>query len=145
MKQNKGFTLIEVLITFSIFLIIASMFPQFVKLISYEAKSLHHLETSIFFQQLSNDIQKSAKICVENNILYLHQANNELVTYGYFQKRIRRQVNNKGQEMVLQNVSDVTFSTWVNGIDISVKDLYNQNHQKRITHLISLEAMQNEQ
>ncbi|QOY36100.1 competence type IV pilus minor pilin ComGF [Anaerobacillus isosaccharinicus] len=144
MKQNKGFTLIEVLIAFSIFLILASLFPQFIKLISYEAKSIHHLETSIFFQQLSSDVQKSANIYVENNTLYLLQGNNDVVTYGYFQKRIRRQVNNKGQEMVLQNVADVTFSSWVNGIDVLILDLYNQIHQKRITHLISLEVMKSE-
>jgi len=144
MKQNKGFTLIEVLIAFSIFLMIASLFPQFIKLISYEAKSIHHLETSIFFQQLSSDVQKSANIYVDNNTLYLLQGNNDVVTYGYFQKRIRRQVNNKGQEMVLQNVADVTFLSWVNGIDVLVLDLYNQTHQKRITHLISLEVMKSE-
>lgn len=142
MNSNKGFTLIEVLITFSIFLVITSLIPQFIKLISYEPKLLQHTEVSIFFQQLAMDVQMASTIHVENNILYLQHENENEITYSFFQFRVRRQVNNTGQEIVLQNVAELNFSKWVNGIDVFVKDRYNQTHEKRITHFISLKAVQ---
>ncbi|MFN7251177.1 MAG: competence type IV pilus minor pilin ComGF [Anaerobacillus sp.] len=141
MKKNNGFTLIEVLLAFSIFLVIASFIPQFVKLISDEPKHLHNIEVSLFFQQFAIDIQKSAKIDVANNVLYLQQENNEQVTYAQFQQRIRRQVNQKGQEIALQKVADVHFQKVSNGIDVTVVDLYNQTHVRRITHLLPIEAL----
>ncbi|MCT8138673.1 prepilin-type N-terminal cleavage/methylation domain-containing protein [Anaerobacillus sp. CMMVII] len=140
-QKNMGFTLIEVLISFSIFLVICSLIPQFMKLISHEPKLLHHMEVSLFFQQLASDVDRAATVFVVNNTLYLNQANNEQVTYSMFQQRIRRQVNNKGQEIVLQNVSEVTFLKWKNGIDVIVKDLYQQTHERRLSHVLPLEAM----
>jgi competence protein ComGF len=141
MNKNDGFTLIEVLLAFSIFLVIASFIPQLLKLISYEPKHLHNIEVSLFFQQLAIDIQKSAAIDVANNVLYLQQEKDEQVTYAQFQQRIRRQVNQKGQEIALQNVAEVEFRKAANGIDVRVLDIYNQTHVRRITHLIPIEAM----
>lgn len=141
MKNEAGFTLIEVMVTFAIFLIIASVIPQYFKLISFDARYNQRLETSIFFQQLANDVHEAAQINVLNNILYLEKMNNQTVTYAFSQQRIRRQVNNQGQEIVLLNVQQIQFSKWVNGIDIVVYDRFNQSYEKRITHLLPLEKI----
>lgn len=140
MKKANGFTIIEVLVAFSIFLLIASVIPQFIKTISFEPKLLQRLETSIFFQQFVFDVQKSGNVYADHNSLYLQQ-DNEIVTYAYFQQKIRRQVNGKGHEIVLQNVSNVEFSEWNNGIDVKVEDIYNQTFKRRIKHLLPLDKM----
>ncbi len=141
MKQSQGFTLIEVLIAFSILLLITSVLPQAIKVLRFEPRILHHMETSLFFQQLDLDVQQSSKIHIQNNVIYLQQNNQEEVTYAFFQNRIRRQVNHRGQEFVLQNIAAIKFTMWKNGIDVVVTDIYNQVHQKRITHRLPLEAM----
>ncbi|OIJ11306.1 hypothetical protein BKP37_15970 [Anaerobacillus alkalilacustris] len=141
MNQPNGFTSIEVLIAFFIFLVIASILPQFFRIITFEPKLLHRMETSTFFQQLTFDVHQAATILVDNNILYLQKSNDETVTYAYHQQRIRRQVNNKGQEIVMQNIVDVNFVQWSNGIDITVTDIFNNTHNRRVTHLLPLERM----
>ncbi|RXI99588.1 hypothetical protein DS745_14790 [Anaerobacillus alkaliphilus] len=141
MKHKNGFTLVEVLIAFSILILLTSFLPQAIKVIRFEPKLLHHMETSLFFQQLTLDVQLSSTIQVANNILYLQQNNEEEVTYAYFQNRVRRQVNHKGQEIVLQNISTIKFTKWKNGIDVLITDIYNQTHQNRITHRLPLETM----
>ncbi len=145
MKKEAGFTLLEVIIAFAIFLIVTSVVPHYLKLISFDPKFNQRIETSIFFQQLAFDIQESARISVVNNTLYLQKENNKTVTYALFQHRIRRQVNHVGQEIVLQNVQKIQFSEWGNGIDVRVQDSFDQEHQKRITHLLPLEDMYDEQ
>lgn len=139
MKKQAGFTLLEVMIAFVIFLMIASLTPQFFKLISFQPKLLQRAETGIFFQQLAIDVHQSANIEVKNNTVYLQQSQDRTVTYAYFYNRIRRQVNNSGQEIVLQNIVAIQFSKWKNGIDVTVTDIYNQNHERRVTHLIPLD------
>lgn len=141
MKKQAGFTLLEVMITFAIFLMIASLTPQFFKLISFQPKLLQRAETGIFFQQLAIDVHHSANVKIVNNTVYLQQGKDKTVTYGYFQTRIRRQVNNTGQEIVLQKVAAVQFSPWKNGIDVSVTDEYNQRHERRVSHLLPLEDL----
>lgn len=144
MKNNSnGFTLLEVLLAFSIFLVIASLLPQMVKAISFTPKQMQGYETSLFIQQLSLDLQDTNKFAVINNVLYLYKED-ELITYGFFQQRIRRRVNNTGQEIVLQKVSEITFSEWKNGIDIEIKDIYNQTHRHRVTHLLPVQLVYNE-
>lgn len=141
MKKQAGFTLLEVMITFAIFLMIASLTPQFFKLISFQPKLLQRAETGIFFQQLAIDVHQSANVAVVKNIVYLQLGKDKTVTYAYFYNRIRRQVNNTGQEIVLQKVASVQFSPWKNGIDVTVKDIYNQSHEHRVTHLLSLDDL----
>lgn len=141
MKKQAGFTLLEVMIAFAIFLMIASLTPQFFKLISFQPKLLQRAETGIFFQQLAIDVHQSAQIEVVNNTVYLQQSQDRTVTYAYFYNRIRRRVNNSGQEIVLQKVAAVQFSQWKNGIDVTVKDIYNQSHERRVTHLLPLEDL----
>lgn len=142
MKEG-GFTLIEVIIAFTIFLVIASVIPHYFNVISFDPKYNQRIETSIFFQQLANEVNESIGFSVNNNILYLKKSNGVTVSYGFFQQRIRRQVNNQGQEVALQNVDQIEFSLWNNGIDIRVKDKFNQIHEKRITHLLPLKDMSN--
>ncbi len=141
MKSNNGFTFTEVLIAFSIFLIIAALIPRLIQLLSYEQSFLQQTEASLFIQQLTLDLQKAATVNVDNQTLYLQQSNNELVTYGYFQQRIRRQVNGKGQEIVFQKVAEVKFTSWKNGIEIWVKDIFQQTYEARITHFLPLKDM----
>lgn len=141
-KQSKGFTLLEVLVTLSIFLIVASVIPHFFNVIKQsEPKHLQRMEVSLFFQQLANDIQQAATISVVNNTLYLEKNKDETVTYGYFTNRIRRQINNKGQEIALQNVQNVKFSKWKNGIEVTIIDTFKETYQKRLSHLLPLEEM----
>lgn len=144
MKNNNGFTLLETLVAFSIFLVIITSLPQVLKIIHFERKLLHHMETTLFFQQLSMDVQQAFSITVVNNRLHLQHSEHEQVTYDLFQDRIRRQVNNLGQETVLQNVAQINFVKWKNGIDVTILDSYNQTHEQRITHLLPLEQMKNE-
>lgn len=139
MKKQAGFTFLEVMIAFVIFLMIASLIPQYLKLISFQPKQLQRVEAGIFFQQLAIDVHQSANIEVLNNTVYLQRGKDQTVTYAYFNNRIRRQVNNRGQEIVFQKVATVQFSQWKNGIDVSVKDIYDQRHERRVTHLLPLE------
>ena len=68
----------------------------------------------------------SEGISVENNRLTFVK-NGQSIMYEKYGSNIRRRVDLKGHEIMLQNIKAVTFEPIANGMRISVQDRFDQS------------------
>lgn len=120
MKQGneRGFTLIEVLVSFSAVLIITAVLPLLFQTIFTLTKvedGVHPLELEVFSQQAKMEIRTAKSVTTSGKILTIKNGNGLSITYEKYQGNIRRRVNGTGHEIMLQNVGDVTFVQARNG------------------------------
>ncbi|MCA1320537.1 prepilin-type N-terminal cleavage/methylation domain-containing protein [Bacillus tianshenii] len=122
-RDEKGFTLMEVLVSFSVVLMITAFLPilfQAVHTFIKEEKGVHPLELEVFTQQAKNEIRTAKSVTSTGKILTIRNANNQNVTYEKYQGNIRRRVNGTGHEILLQNIKDVVFVQERNGATIYI-------------------------
>jgi competence protein ComGF len=110
-RYERGYTLIETILTFTLFLTLVSLLPGlFHVLFSVDRSPLHQQEISIFFEQADKEIQGSISAEIKSNTLYLNQPNGKLVSYEQYGNRMVRKVDGKGFEIILQNIESVEFA-----------------------------------
>lgn len=123
-KNEKGFTLVESLISLSAFLIIVSVCSFSLKpFMSLQyAHRINEFEWELFLQQANQEFYQTRDFYIQNNILYLIDRNNRLISYEMYGYKLRRRVNDEGYEVLLQNVKAVTFMAVSKGIVITLQD-----------------------
>lgn len=129
--NERGFTLLEMLFGFSIFLILMSFIPLSLKLVAshsmFEAR-VQSLEWKVFVNQLKKEVRMSERMLNRSNQLVLIK-DGDTVSYERYRENIRRRVNMQGHEIVLQQVDTVQYEATPSGVKVIYKDLYNQEHQ----------------
>ena len=117
MKIKSGFTIVESLISLSILMIIASLFPLiFYQIQNISGKAVNHQDINI--QLFLRDIQEEIKndtIEIKHNKLFLTKSN---LSYEFHNNRIVRKKNGTGYVIMLENVNDASFyskndKTWI--------------------------------
>lgn len=130
-KSNEtGFTLIEVLLALSMLLIIVFfMGPIFQTILQNQAsqKALQSMEWEVFCMQMKKEIRLSSKAEVVSGRLILTK-DGETVYYEKYGSYLRRRVNSLGHEILLQNVSNYSFTKMPNRILVTVTDLKGKNY-----------------
>lgn len=129
-SNHKGFTMLEMLFSFSIFCLIASLLPIMFQILfdNYSIESrIQKMEWELFVSQLKKEIQSSDFVDVMNGELILRDGE-ETISYQSFQRVIRRRVDGKGHEVVLQNVETVSFSKKDSKVSVEVKDTLGVGH-----------------
>lgn len=137
--NNKGFTLVEMIFAFSIFLIIASFIPISTSMLYQNGlvdERLQKMEWEVFIAQVKKEVRMSDDVNVDGDKLYLKNKG-QTVTYQQYGSNIRRRVDLNGHEIVLQNIKTVKFEKIVQGVKISVQDIYHQNEASIIRTFIS--------
>lgn len=114
--NSNGFTLIESLIVLMVFSACAAFMP-----LLYEgadrtiqaAKAEKNIEWELFIIQLRNEMQMSQNWqLTETNLTYLAAGSTDVVvSISQYRDKIRRQVQGKGHEILLQNVKTASFSS----------------------------------
>ncbi|MEC1522992.1 competence type IV pilus minor pilin ComGF [Neobacillus niacini] len=128
--NEKAFTLLEVLFAFSIFMIIAFFMLPVLHIILDNNDStgrLQDMEWDVFCSQIKKEIRISSKADVVSGRLVLTN-NNETINYEKYGSNIRRRVNSLGHEILLQNVSSVTFIRINNSVKIIVLDVWGKEY-----------------
>jgi competence protein ComGF len=129
-RNEKAFTLLEVLFAFSIFTtIVFFMLPVFQIIVGHKDSSarLQEMEWDVFCSQVKKEIHISSNVEVISGRLVLTN-NNETIYYEKYGSSIRRRVNSTGHETLLQNVSVVTISRIKNSVKIVVKDIWGREY-----------------
>lgn len=109
--NERGYTLIETILTFTLFLTLASFIPGlFHVLFSVDRSPLHQQEISIFFEQADKEIQGSTSAEIKSNTLYLNQPSGKIVSYEQNGRRMIRKVDGKGFEIILLNIDSAEFA-----------------------------------
>ncbi|MDN3016519.1 competence type IV pilus minor pilin ComGF [Paenibacillus sp. BSR1-1] len=128
--NNKAFTLIEVLIALSIFSVLAFfMMPIFQILFNSKDSQaeLQSLEWEVFCNQIKKEIRLSTKAQVISGRLILTK-DGETIQYEKYGSNLRRRVDSTGHEILLQNVSQYSFSIQNNSVKVTVKDLSGKDY-----------------
>lgn len=140
--HSNGFTFVEMLCAFSLFIILASFLPLCFPIIYHDGfvnERLQKMEWEVFSSQVKKELRMSEKVSVENNRLILIK-DNQTIVYEKYGSSIRRRVNYQGHEVMLQNLKMVSFETLPSGFHISIVDYFDQHETVLIRPILSLEA-----
>jgi competence protein ComGF len=123
-SEDKGFTLVEMLVSLVIFLFITTFVLHTFILFNGKVKdrgTINKKEWEIFLHQTKSEVWQSTNQHTEPSKLYL-VIGSDIVLIEKYQDIIRRRLNNTGHEIMLQNVSG--FQTEVKGrlVTITVMD-----------------------
>ncbi|WP_260412253.1 competence type IV pilus minor pilin ComGF [Alkalihalobacillus sp. TS-13] len=129
-KHEGGFTLLEMIISLTIFLILAVLTPlMFSAIFSTSGQPLHHQEISLFFEQADKELQGSISAEKRWDRLYLIQPDGNEISYEKYGDRIVRKVNGAGFEIILQDIQSFRTEHDQHSVELIV-----QAHEGIFTH-----------
>lgn len=113
--SSNGFTLVEMLIVLAIFFACAASFPLLYDSLYRtieSGKTEKNTEWELFVIQLRNELHMSKDWHVMGRQLryFSLEENDSMISISKYEDKIRRQVNGKGHEIMLQNVKSADFS-----------------------------------
>ena len=108
LRKDSGFTMVEMLISLVVFMMLAILTAQIFLTVRDQFGEKNHLHTKeweLFTLQLKSEIRTSTDQSVLNNKLYL-MTRGKVVTIERYKNIVRRQVDGRGHEIMLQNIAD---------------------------------------
>jgi len=140
--NNKGFTMLEMLYAFSIFLLFAAFFPLSMRYLlqhdDLEARS-KVLEWNVFMNQLKKELRMAESFQVLSGERITLNKSGQVILYEKNGTNIRRRVDAKGHEIVFQAVDTVHFENINNGVKLTVRDVYDQQLTASLYSYVQLE------
>jgi competence protein ComGF len=137
-SNEKAFTLLEVLFAFSIFtIIIFFMTPVFQIILNNKDShaQIQAMEWEVFCSQIKKEIRLSTRAQVIANRLILTK-DTETIQYEKYGSNLRRRVNSTGHEILLQNVSQYSFTLLNNAVKVHVTDLWGKEYSVVVYSLV---------
>lgn len=138
--NNRGFTMLEMLYAFSIFLLVISFFPICIKYLldheQLEAKT-KRMEWYVFVNQLKKELRLAEEIVVTDDRLFLRKHGQDIL-FEKYGENLRRRVDYRGHEIVFQKVDAFKFSPLQNGVKLTLIDYYNQSYSASLYSYINL-------
>lgn len=144
-SNEQGFTMLDALYGFTIFILIMFLIPLSINHIIQSApagQTASNLQWTVFLQLLKKEVRMSEEFTASGENLILIK-DNQKVNYEIYGTNIRRRVNEAGHEIVLQNVEKVTYEDEGNSIVLSLTDLNKQERSAVITPFILANAADN--
>lgn len=138
LRNNHGFTLVEMLVAFSIFTVIISFVPVMLSTLNREQpieQKLQRLEWEIFISQIKKEIRMSQWVTITPQRLQLEK-DGEMIIYERYGTNLRRRVDNKGHEILLQQVQQFQFERLLNGVLVTVTDVNGYEYREEIRLLL---------
>ncbi|MGG1400582.1 competence type IV pilus minor pilin ComGF [Bacillus salipaludis] len=129
-KNEKAFTLIESLFALAIFSILVFFMAPLMQIILNSKATQGEdqpLEWEVFSSQLKREVRSYMKVEVLSGRLFLTK-DAETIQYERYGTNLRRRVNSTGNEIVLQNVSEVVFVLLNNAVKVTVKDTWGKQY-----------------
>lgn len=132
--SNDGFTMLDMLLTFSVFCTIVSFFPFIVGFMDVESFAdgrVQRLEWEVFVSQIKKEIRMSTSLTVSGQSIVMEKEG-KVILYEKYGTNIRRRVDFKGHEIILQNVPSVQFENIPNGVRVMATDRFGRNYLEEI-------------
>jgi competence protein ComGF len=121
--DERGFTLIEALLSFSLFCMISLSIPLMMmgfSTIKHDMVPPRYYEWNLFHESVRNELRKADAIeIMPQYISFL--VDGEKILYEKYNQSIRRRVNNRGHEIVLQAVVQFTFTSIHQGMHLDLE------------------------
>ncbi|OLO42879.1 hypothetical protein BTR23_02450 [Alkalihalophilus pseudofirmus] len=134
--NENGFTLIEVILAFALFVMVVSLLPLIIKAVPVifpPTEQPHILQVELFYNQLSMEIREANEIRVIGNSLYLTKPNDTVITIERFGTLIRRRVDGYGHDVFLRHVSDLSYKSVPNGVVVTIIDTNGSMYERRFS------------
>ncbi|MFP7733117.1 competence type IV pilus minor pilin ComGF [Priestia aryabhattai] len=141
MKSEKGFTLVEMLVSFTLFLIIVSFLPIIIPLAKQTYNpdfSMNEMEWEIFINQLAMEYREAKEVKIHASTLTLKMENNQIITYERYEDKVRRRVDESGHEVVLQHIKSIMYEQQKERLLIRSTDGVNKVREETITTFLML-------
>jgi competence protein ComGF len=124
LRKNDGFTIIEMLFSLMILMTTSFFILQLFSIIHTQLESkdkLHPKEWEIFTMQMQQEVRGAKSQDVIENKLYL-LSGDQLSFIEQYEDKLRRRVNGKGHEVILQNISKFKVEKDGNVIVLNITD-----------------------
>ncbi|MFE4896400.1 competence type IV pilus minor pilin ComGF [Peribacillus butanolivorans] len=124
LRKNDGFTIIEMLFSLMILMTTSIFILQLFSIIHTQLESkdkLHPKEWEIFTMQMQQEVRGAKSQDVIENKLYL-LSGDQLSFIEQYEDKLRRRVNGKGHEVILQNISKFMVEKDGNVIVLNITD-----------------------
>lgn len=136
--NEKGFTILEMLFSLTLFLLIVGFLPLGLRTVvefNQFEKRMQRLEWEVFISQVKKEMRMAEQITVQHDRIFVYR-NNEKILYEKYGSSLRRRVDLKGHEILIQNIKSVGFSYQAGQLAITIIDLFGQEYITRFTPLI---------
>lgn len=132
--KNQGFTLYETIFSLFIISIVVLLFPFVLAYIKpVEQNKLQAKEVELFFMQTSREIHNAVNIYLQNHHLVVVLSNGDRASYEHYNNIIRRRVNNRGHEVLLQNIESVRYEIHEKLVTIHIEGKRGEQYERTFT------------
>ncbi|KMM37851.1 competence type IV pilus minor pilin ComGF [Guptibacillus hwajinpoensis] len=141
MRNNeKGMTLLELMLTVTILIAIVSVMPLLMNAaVKSTGVDLQHQEAQLFFRLFCKEVREASQITIVGDKVELLKTDGARVLYERYGSSIRRRVNGTGHEVVLQDIRRVKVNLLGKKVTIEV-ELQNGESEQRMVFQIADEA-----
>lgn len=144
---QRGFTLIEVILSLFFFMIIVSFVPLIIQFVPElrTVETVAEKEVRLFFNQLAMELREATTVTISDTTLFLSKPNGQTIAIEKYNNHLRRRVDRQGHDMFLQNISDVNYEYATNGIVVTITDHRGIEYRRRFTTIIDERSMISEE
>ena len=137
MKNEKGLTLLELMLTLTILMSIIWVIPLLMSAALHDAGAdFQQEEASLFFHLFSKEVREAANVAHSRGSVDVTKKDGTMVKYEMYGSSIRRRVNNTGHEIVLQEVRG--FVVEITGSKVMIEvELNNGKKEKQVCFQMS--------
>lgn len=103
-KDERGFTLLEMLVSLSLLIVVVSLFPSFLRTMTESDEAT--LQTAVFFNHLARDIREAHEVAIGLESIEVTKKNGDryLIERVARTNQIRRMRNRQGHVLMLDDV-----------------------------------------
>lgn len=119
-NNDYGFTMLNFLFAFSLFLLVVSFFPILLKSLAINCSKISY-DVDLFFEHIGMEIVEARELSVSGTTLFLSKHDGKIVSFEKYNQNIRRRVNGAGNEILIQGVDEVSYQLVHNGVIVTIK------------------------
>ncbi len=94
-------------------------------------KRIQRLEWEVFISQIKKEVRMSTSVTVLNQTILL-QKDGETIIYEKYGTNLRRRVDYKGHEILLQNIGSFQFEKLRNAVRVNLMDKYGHEYKEEV-------------
>ncbi|XXM73762.1 competence type IV pilus minor pilin ComGF [Lysinibacillus sphaericus] len=136
LQNDKGFSLLDALLSFMIFSVISLSFPLVIKglqVIQKESIPPRYYEWNLFSESLRMEMWRGSNLMYSPEDITF-ESSGKTITYERYQDSVRRRVGGLGHEVVLQGIDSFVITKVPQGIKISVVFKEGENVESEYYH-----------
>lgn len=130
--NKNGFTLVSLLLSLAILSSTLVLIPAIYRLVE-EKPNTDELSVRQFFHFLTDEVHENKFDYTTSNSIYLKNESGESVTISSYLKIIRRQINGKGHEILVRNITAFMVQELPYGLRITITIITGDIYEKTIS------------